>query len=82
MRHLILKMPSFDQDQDRLGTNIGKALKIERRFLADWLPTAVAALALRPLTAGETLPLDGVDMWSTLLSNDTSPRTGAEGKNG
>ena len=41
----------------------------------DWLPTAVSAMGLKPVAAGETLPLDGIDMWSALLSNATSPRT-------
>ena len=41
---------------------------------ADWLPTILTALK-KPLHAGETLPLDGVDQWSALqLVNGPSPR--------
>ena len=42
---------------------------------ADWLPSVVAGLGLRPLGPAETLPLDGVDCWAALLANATSPRT-------
>eukprot|EP01048_Picozoa_sp_COSAG05_P031167 COSAG05_NODE_11235_length_523_cov_1.332547_1_plen_145_part_10 len=40
----------------------------------DWLPTALSAIG-EPVKPDETLPLDGIDMWATLLSNATSPRT-------
>ena len=35
---------------------------------ADWLPSVVAGLGLRPLGPAETLPLDGVDCWAALLA--------------
>jgi len=41
---------------------------------ADWLPTFVAA-AGGTMTDGETLPLDGVSLWSALVSKGASPRT-------
>lgn len=41
---------------------------------ADLLPTIVSAVGSR-LWPNETLPLDGIDLWATLLSNGTSPRT-------
>eukprot|EP00908_Phaeocystis_cordata_P008457 Transcript_19134.p1 GENE.Transcript_19134~~Transcript_19134.p1 ORF type:complete len:530 (-),score=182.55 Transcript_19134:868-2400(-) len=41
---------------------------------ADWLPTVVSALGHR-LWPNETRPLDGVDLWATLLANGSSPRT-------
>lgn len=42
---------------------------------ADWLPTAVFATTGRPVAPGETLPLDGVNMWPTLLAAGPSPRS-------
>jgi hypothetical protein len=42
---------------------------------ADWLPTIVSAVAAEPLKPGDTLPLDGIDMWRVLNQNMTSPRT-------
>eukprot|EP00040_Diaphanoeca_grandis_P014932 m.75864 g.75864 ORF g.75864 m.75864 type:complete len:563 (+) comp24834_c0_seq1:76-1764(+) len=42
---------------------------------ADWLPTIVSALTTSGVVHGETLPLDGVDLWQALLTNATSPRT-------
>ena len=39
------------------------------------IQTALQALGTPAVKPGETLPLDGVDMWSTVLANGTSPRT-------
>ena len=41
---------------------------------ADLLPTIVTAVGSR-LWPNETRPLDGLDVWTALLSNGTSPRT-------
>jgi len=42
----------------------------------DWLPTIVTAVASEmPLALGDTLPLDGIDVWGALQVNGTSPRT-------
>ena len=41
---------------------------------ADWLPTIVGAVGATPLGPSDTLPLDGLDMWETLMTNAASPR--------
>eukprot|EP00930_Biecheleria_cincta_P045074 TRINITY_DN31067_c0_g1_i1.p1 TRINITY_DN31067_c0_g1~~TRINITY_DN31067_c0_g1_i1.p1 ORF type:complete len:543 (-),score=47.36 TRINITY_DN31067_c0_g1_i1:204-1763(-) len=41
---------------------------------ADWLPTLVTAVGSE-MRRGETLPLDGVDLWHSLLRLGSSPRT-------
>jgi len=41
---------------------------------ADWLPTIVSALGAAPLRPNETLPLDGVDLWPSLVAGAASPR--------
>jgi arylsulfatase A-like enzyme len=53
---------------------------------ADWLPTIASAVG-SPVKAGETLTLDGVDLWNALVTNTASPRTEvyygiSEGKTG
>jgi hypothetical protein len=43
----------------------------------DWLPTLVEGLVRQgaPLPPNSTLPLDGVNVWTALTTNATSPRT-------
>ena len=40
---------------------------------ADLMPTIVTAIGSR-MWPNETQPLDGIDLWGALMSNDTSPR--------
>eukprot|EP00039_Didymoeca_costata_P006290 m.88955 g.88955 ORF g.88955 m.88955 type:complete len:535 (-) comp13198_c0_seq2:42-1646(-) len=40
----------------------------------DWMPTIISAIGAPPLKPGETLPLDGIDMWDALTTNASSPR--------
>eukprot|EP00929_Paragymnodinium_shiwhaense_P079975 TRINITY_DN41695_c0_g1_i1.p1 TRINITY_DN41695_c0_g1~~TRINITY_DN41695_c0_g1_i1.p1 ORF type:complete len:519 (+),score=79.06 TRINITY_DN41695_c0_g1_i1:75-1631(+) len=40
---------------------------------ADWMPTLTSAVG-SSVKEGETLPLDGIDLWAAILSNATSPR--------
>ena len=43
---------------------------------ADWLPTVLSAVTGGGAPSpGETLPLDGVDVWGALLGNSSSPRS-------
>ena len=42
----------------------------------DWLPTIVEAIGDAPLAPNETLPLDGISLWSALTTpGGNSPRT-------